>query len=283
MTYNVRRKKLPLLHDVADVFSRVDQKEPQANVAVPKGTEVTVFALIERKFALADLVRDGKKVPVVLTAREIGHANFLAMYKKSHEEYQCPRCDGDGHRHVEEEGHSYQDVCYRCGTTGWVDAENFLHFRVERLCEMLAGDMLHKKKQAANSNPDGEGWDFQAAENGLRGYEYDQHVHMGLTDRVSRAICPMLGDDRREVLMALMERLAPSLAADEGILYGPDLTTEFTSKNAPFDPDERHYQMNDCMMDMNYGGDPGEDVTPPAVPPPPAPPRQDHGDDKIPF
>lgn len=285
LIYNVRTKKLPLLHDVPDVFGRVEQTEPQASVLVAKGTEVKVFGLIERRFAIADIVLGGKKTAIVLTAYEIGHANFLAMYQKSFEEFLCPKCEGDGHRHVEEDGRDYQDPCYRCGTTGWVDAENHLHYRIERLCSVLAGDMLHKKKRAANSNPDGEGWDFHAAENGMRGYDYDQHVHMGLTDRVSRALSPMLADERREVLIALMERLDSAVASDEGVLYGPTLADKFVRTNAPFHPDEREYQLNEAgMIDMaEYSSDPGPDVDPPVVIRPTPPPAETDGDDKIPF
>lgn len=87
----------------------------------------------------------------------------------------CSRCHGDGETWEEEEGHpqgGVYDVCYHCGGEGTVDEETDFHDRLMNVASTLAYQAESDYRRACDSDPDGDGYDLCAAENGLRTFDY---------------------------------------------------------------------------------------------------------------
>jgi hypothetical protein len=87
----------------------------------------------------------------------------------------CTRCYGAGSLPSLDEyerARGIDDACYHCGTTGKVDAETAQHDRVSALAAMLGQAMVQARRDAMNADPDGEGFDFAAAENGMSVRDY---------------------------------------------------------------------------------------------------------------
>lgn len=103
----------------------------------------------------------------------------------------CPQCNGEKRVWVDEPGHPQggcYDACYHCGNTGEITEEQHQANRLEGVAEQLAIRAADDQRRAANSNEDGEGWAFMAAENGLHEHEYTQVVTWGLVDRIKRQL-----------------------------------------------------------------------------------------------
>jgi len=87
----------------------------------------------------------------------------------------CSQCQGEGEVWEEEEGHprgGVYDVCYHCGGEGTVDEETDFHDRLKRVATALAVQKETEYRRACDSDPDGDGYDLCAAENGMRTYDY---------------------------------------------------------------------------------------------------------------
>jgi hypothetical protein len=90
----------------------------------------------------------------------------------------CTRCDGNGYQEFDEDGHWYRDACYHCGNTGIVDDETAYHDKLMNVARTLAYNRVCELRNNRNSNPEGEGWDFCAAENMMSGKDYfDMHFY----------------------------------------------------------------------------------------------------------
>ncbi len=84
----------------------------------------------------------------------------------------CSRCFGEGSECFEEDGRMVMDTCYHCSGSGKVDSETHLADQVGKVANILAANRISSLQKSYNSNPDGEGWDFAAAENGLSSLDY---------------------------------------------------------------------------------------------------------------
>lgn len=86
----------------------------------------------------------------------------------------CPKCNGIGY--CESIGDEYEpnsvDACYHCGTTGKVSDETYYDDRINKLAAMLSCTAVNSERNSRDSDPDGEGWAFCAAENMMSEYEY---------------------------------------------------------------------------------------------------------------
>lgn len=84
----------------------------------------------------------------------------------------CSRCQGQGYESYDEDGRMVTDVCYHCGGEGTVDEETDFHDRLQAVAATLAHQKESEYRKACDSDPDGDGYDLCAAENGMRTFDY---------------------------------------------------------------------------------------------------------------
>lgn len=86
---------------------------------------------------------------------------------------QCSRCYGMGYEEYEEDyGRTVRDTCYHCSGSGKVDEETDFQDKLGDVAYTLATGAVYKIIQSCNSDPDGEGWNFRAAENMMSERDY---------------------------------------------------------------------------------------------------------------
>jgi len=84
----------------------------------------------------------------------------------------CSRCNGTGYEEYDEDHRVVRDSCYHCGESGYVDGVTHWHDQLAEVAKTLAYYQVSKLKADINSDPEGEGWDFRAAENMMTGSDY---------------------------------------------------------------------------------------------------------------
>ena len=85
----------------------------------------------------------------------------------------CTRCSGEGYQEYEEDpGRYVRDACYHCSTTGKIDEETHWFDRLGSVAATLASLYVDEQREARNSDPDGDGWDFCAYEYGMQPWDY---------------------------------------------------------------------------------------------------------------
>ena len=90
----------------------------------------------------------------------------------------CKRCAGSGIESWFEDGRHQQMTCYHCSGGGEVDDETDYQDRLGNVAGTLAYMHVCEMKDRYNSDPEGEGWDFRAAENMMSSRDYfDMHVY----------------------------------------------------------------------------------------------------------
>jgi len=67
-----------------------------------------------------------------------------------------------------------QDACYHCGATGQVDEETHFHDQLHYVAQEMAWKSVKQTIRNMNSDPDGEGFEFCAAENMMSPYDMEQ-------------------------------------------------------------------------------------------------------------
>ncbi len=86
----------------------------------------------------------------------------------------CSRCNGTGYEEYDENYRTFYDSCYHCGESGYVNEETHWHDQLADVAKSLAYYHVSEMRNHINSDPDGEGWDFHAAENMMTGSDYFQ-------------------------------------------------------------------------------------------------------------
>lgn len=89
----------------------------------------------------------------------------------------CPKCHGLKRVWVEEPGHpegGVRDACYHCGNTGEISEQQHFDNRLISAIGKLAQRIVNQRIDRVNANPEGEGWGFAAAENGMCENDYTQ-------------------------------------------------------------------------------------------------------------
>lgn len=87
----------------------------------------------------------------------------------------CSRCQGEGEVFTEEEGHpqgGVYETCYHCGGTKEVDEETDFHDRLHAVAAKLAYLKESEYRKACDSDPEGDGYDLGAYENGMMPFDY---------------------------------------------------------------------------------------------------------------
>ncbi len=127
----------------------------------------------------------------------------------------CSRCQGEGRVWEEEEGHpqgGVYDVCYHCGGEGTVDEETDFQDRLHAVAATLAYQKESEYRKACDSDPDGDGYDLCAAENGMRAFDYFRVRVWERTDEIARELAERPREDQ-ELLVAWNEQ--PVYLVDE--------------------------------------------------------------------
>lgn len=120
----------------------------------------------------------------------------------------CRNCV-DGWREEMEGGRPVRDACYTCGNTGRVAREQDAVIRLGQMIEMLAADRVAAMRAATDSDPEGEGWAFHAAENGMSAYDYSTVRVMAETDRLGRVFKKLQDEGESALVASLLRRLVP--------------------------------------------------------------------------
>jgi len=90
----------------------------------------------------------------------------------------CTKCNGTGFEEFFEEGSYYKDACYHCANTGKVNSDIAYRDKLMKVASKLAHNHVCEMKAYRDSNPDGEDWNFCAAENMMSSRDYfDMHVY----------------------------------------------------------------------------------------------------------
>lgn len=93
----------------------------------------------------------------------------------------CSRCNGAGEVY-EEDYRTVSDSCYHCGESGFVDDQIHWHDQLLEVAKSLAYYHVSEIKNNINSDPEGEGWNFHAAENMMTGSDYFKAKCWGYED-----------------------------------------------------------------------------------------------------
>lgn len=98
----------------------------------------------------------------------------------------CNKCE-DGFVEYEEDGRLVRDACYHCSNTGFISEETEFLDLLELAAAVIAEDEVRDWRDAQNADPENEGWDFCAAENGMSGWDYFKvHVWERTTQVMNR-------------------------------------------------------------------------------------------------
>jgi len=131
----------------------------------------------------------------------------------------CYRCQGSGEEFYDEDDRRFYDVCYHCGGTGQVDEETDHHDRLSMVASALAYQKESEFRQWANSDPDGDGYDLGAYENGMMPGDYFRCRVWERTPEICQDLLAMSRSDQ-EFLIAwneydpgpgILERPVPTL------------------------------------------------------------------------
>jgi hypothetical protein len=86
----------------------------------------------------------------------------------------CSRCNGQGRESYDEDNRVVTDVCYHCAGSGEVEPEVALQDHLLKVAYALAYQEETKYRKARDNDPEGEGYEFCAAENMLSVNDYFQ-------------------------------------------------------------------------------------------------------------
>ena len=100
----------------------------------------------------------------------------------------CGRCSGDGYELENEGGREVEMPCYHCGTTGKIDDAQVFDDKLGALAEELAYAEVARAQEAADNDPEGDGWGLCAAESGLSSHDYFKTRVWSATDRILREL-----------------------------------------------------------------------------------------------
>lgn len=112
----------------------------------------------------------------------------------------CIRCSGSGYE-VFWDDRWERDICYHCSGSGFVDDETMWYDKLSMVAHSLAVNKVSSDRDNRNTDPDGEGWDFIAAENMLSGSDYFSLLVEDYTAQYMERLLEM-DREKQEVLVA---------------------------------------------------------------------------------
>ena len=107
----------------------------------------------------------------------------------------CSRCQGQGKESYDDDGRIVTETCWHCAGSGEVEPEVDLQDRLLRVADTLAYQEETEYRKARDNDPEGEGYEFCAAEEMMSVHDYFQ-------GRVS---------DRKFKLLAQIQQLNSSI------------------------------------------------------------------------
>ena len=119
----------------------------------------------------------------------------------------CGRCGGEGAQASLDEyerQRGIEDTCYHCGGSGKVDAETAREDRINDLAGAVGAQLARDSRAAWNADPEGDGWDFCAAENGMTGHELLQVRAGEMTEEAALELAK-LSPEVLDALVALLK------------------------------------------------------------------------------
>lgn len=112
----------------------------------------------------------------------------------------CIRCSGSGYEVFWDDGWE-RDICYHCSGSGRVDDETMWYDKLSKVAASLAYNRANLERSYRNTDPDGEDWDFIAAENMLSGSDYFKIIVEDYTAQNMEKLLEM-DREKQEVLVA---------------------------------------------------------------------------------
>jgi hypothetical protein len=131
----------------------------------------------------------------------------------------CPNCDGGWRYDTDEGGRPVQDACYTCGNSGRITEDEYFVIRMRLLADFIGTEAVQRRKRAADSNPDGEGWAFHAAENMMHEYEYTQAVMMEESAKAGRLLGKLMEEGHRGFVEVIVNEI---IKPDEKLYEKPE-------------------------------------------------------------
>lgn len=118
----------------------------------------------------------------------------------------CSRCDGFGYEVHDEDNRRVQDTCYHCAGAGEVEPEVDQQDRLLRVARSIAIQFEKEYRTARDNDPEGEGYEFCAAENMMSVHDYFEDR---VSDRKFNIIDQLnkLDSDIQKVLLEWHEKL----------------------------------------------------------------------------
>jgi len=113
----------------------------------------------------------------------------------------CNSCNGSGYQDFYEDNRLFIETCYHCGGAGKVDSSSYRETELSEVANTLAYWHIEQMKANINSNPDGEGWDFRAAENGMSSEEYSQMTFFHYSNSFFSELLQM-SNEQQDLLIA---------------------------------------------------------------------------------
>jgi hypothetical protein len=88
------------------------------------------------------------------------------------DEVRCGHCGGTGTVHYEEDGRAVHDTCYHCSGSGRIDSRLAFEDKVLKVASRMAYLKAKDYREYKNNDPEGEGFDFCAAERMMSSSDY---------------------------------------------------------------------------------------------------------------
>ena len=117
----------------------------------------------------------------------------------------CPNCT-HGFRGEEE---IIIEGCYTCGASGEITESHYFDIRLQGTCDIIARNVVEELKKLANSREDCEGWNFQAAEQGMSVYQYENMVVTQEAEKVSQIFKKFADEGNLIFVKAIVDRICP--------------------------------------------------------------------------
>jgi len=115
----------------------------------------------------------------------------------------CSRCDR-GVQTYDEDDRRVQDACYHCSGTGRVSHEQSREDDLQHVVATLAYQQACDYRALRNQDPDGEGFDFCAAENQLRPHDYLTEIAWSYEPAIGARLLS-LPTEQQDVLIAWVQ------------------------------------------------------------------------------
>jgi hypothetical protein len=153
----------------------------------------------------------------------------------------CGNCQGEGSVTWEEDGRNVTDVCYHCAGGGSVDEETDHHDKLHCVATVLATMNEEEYRKAMQADPDGDGYDLDAYENGLMPHDYFRVRVWERVPSIAEALLRMSRQDQ-ELMIAWGElpftkwsmAHLPKVAGEVPIEEVPDTVREVDGDEIPF-------------------------------------------------